>query len=84
MLANNPALAELFTLQPGQMTNLFEGDDVRAMYRLDEIVPPYTQTFAEVKARVHDLYLVAQKGNAPAGKKFNLDVLEFVRTAPAP
>ncbi|MDP3491917.1 MAG: peptidyl-prolyl cis-trans isomerase, partial [Hyphomonadaceae bacterium] len=64
LLANNPALAELFTLQPGQMTNLFEGDNVRAMYRLDEIVPPYTQPFADVKARVRDLYLVEQVKNA--------------------
>lgn len=64
LLAGNPALAELFTLQPGQMTNLFEGDNARAMYRLDEIVPPYTQPFAEVKARVRDLYLVEQIKNA--------------------
>ncbi len=64
LLANNPALQELFTLQAGQMTNLFEGDDVRAMYRLDEIVPPFTQPFAEVKARVHDLYLMEQVRNA--------------------
>lgn len=64
LLAGNPALAELFTLQPGQMTNLFEGDNARAMYRLDEIVPPYTQPFTEVKARVHDLYLVEQIKNA--------------------
>jgi peptidyl-prolyl cis-trans isomerase D len=64
LLANNPALQELFTLQAGQMTNLFEGDEVRAMYRLDEIVPPFTQPFADVKARVHDLYLVEQIKNA--------------------
>lgn len=64
LLANNPALQELFTLQAGQMTNLFEGDDVRAMYRLDEVVPPFTQPFADVKARVHDLYMVEQIKNA--------------------
>ncbi|RYZ03534.1 MAG: hypothetical protein EON61_15390, partial [Alphaproteobacteria bacterium] len=64
LLANNPALQELFTLQAGQMTNLFEGDEVRAMYRLDEIVPPFTQPFADVKARVHDLYMVEQIKNA--------------------
>jgi peptidyl-prolyl cis-trans isomerase D len=77
LLANNPALAEVFTLQPGQMTNLFEGDDVRAMYRLDEIVPPYTQAFAEVKARVHDLYLVEQIKNS-ATKAAN-DMVEAVK-----
>lgn len=64
LLANNPALAEIFTLQAGQMTNLFEGDNVRAMYRLDEIVPPYTQPFADVKARVRDMYLMEQVKNA--------------------
>lgn len=60
LLANNPALAELFTLQPGQMTNLFEGDNSRSMYRLDEIVPAYTRTFAEVRAIVHDEYMREQ------------------------
>ncbi len=60
LLVNNPALQELFTLQAGQMTNLFEGDESRSMYRLDEIVPPFTQPFADVKARVHDLYMVEQ------------------------
>ncbi len=64
LLAGNPALQELFSMQPGQMTNLFEGDSVRAMYRLDEIVPPSTTPLADVKARVHDLYLVEQIQNA--------------------
>lgn len=64
LMLNNPALQELFTLQPGQMTNLFEGDEARAMYRLDEVVAPYTQPFADVKARVHDLYMVEQVKNA--------------------
>jgi peptidyl-prolyl cis-trans isomerase D len=62
--AGAPALQELFTMQPGQMTNLFEGDGVRSMYRLDEIVAPYTQPFAEVKARVQTLYVNEQKRNA--------------------
>lgn len=60
LMVNNPALAELFTLQPGQMTNLFEGDNSRAMYRLDEIVPSYTLTFAEVKDRVFAEYMREQ------------------------
>ncbi|MFT3724549.1 MAG: peptidyl-prolyl cis-trans isomerase [Hyphomonadaceae bacterium] len=62
--AGAPALQELFTLQPGQMTNLFEGDNVRSMYRLDEIIAPYTQPFAEVKPRVQLLYVNEQKRNA--------------------
>lgn len=64
LLAGNPALAELFTLQVGQMTNLFEGDNTRAMYRLDDIIAPYTQPFAEVKPAVQQLYAIEQKQNA--------------------
>jgi peptidyl-prolyl cis-trans isomerase D len=60
-LVNNPALAELFTLQPGQMTNLFEGDDQRAMYRLDEIVAPFTRPFADVKDTVKLQYMLEQR-----------------------
>ena len=63
LLAGNPALQELFTMQAGQMTNLFEGDKQRAMYRLDEIVPPSTTPFADVKGRVHDLYLIEEVQN---------------------
>lgn len=62
--AGAPALQELFTMQPGQMTNLFEGDNIRSMYRLDEIIAPYTQPFADVKARVQLLYTSEQKRNA--------------------
>jgi peptidyl-prolyl cis-trans isomerase D len=64
LLAGNPALAELFTLQAGQMTNLFEGDGSRSMYRLDEIVAPYTQPLADVKPLVVQLYMAEQMQNA--------------------
>ena len=77
LLAKNPALPELFTLQAGQMTNLFEGDNVRAMYRLDEIVAPYTQPFAEVKERVSALYLVEQVKNAAT--KAATDMVDAVK-----
>ncbi|MEQ1609047.1 MAG: SurA N-terminal domain-containing protein [Hyphomonadaceae bacterium] len=77
LLAKNPALPELFTLQTGQMTNLFEGDNVRAMYRLDEIVAPYTQSFAEVKERVRALYLVEQVKNAAT--KAATDMVDAVK-----
>lgn len=60
LLAGNPALQEVFTLQPGQMTNLFEGDGMRAMYRLDQIIPPSTTPFANVRSRVRDLYISEQ------------------------
>lgn len=52
MAQNVDALRELFTLQAGQMTSVLEGDNVRSMFRLDEVVAPYTQPFAEVKDRV--------------------------------
>jgi hypothetical protein len=60
LLSNPQALGDLFTLQPGQMTQLFEGDNTRTMYRLDEIIAPYTQAFAEVKDRVRLEYLREQ------------------------
>ena len=40
------------TLNAGEMTNVMEGDNVRSMFRLDEIVAPYALPFAEVKDRV--------------------------------
>ncbi len=49
---NVDALRQLFTLAPGDMTNVFEGDNVRSMFRLDEIVAPYTQPLADVKEAV--------------------------------
>ncbi len=52
MTQNVDALRQLFTLNAGEMTNVMEGDNVRSMFRLDEIVAPYTLPFAEVKDRV--------------------------------
>lgn len=52
MTQNVDALRQLFTLNAGEMTNVMEGENVRSMFRLDEIVAPYTLPFAEVKDRV--------------------------------
>jgi PPIC-type PPIASE domain len=52
MTQNVDALRQLFTLNAGEMTNVIEGENVRSMFRLDEIVAPYTLPFAEVKDRV--------------------------------
>lgn len=49
MTENVDAMRQLFTMSAGEMTNVFEGDNVRSMFRLDEIIPPYTLPFAEVK-----------------------------------
>ena len=39
------------------MTNVIEGDNVRSMFRLDEIIAPYTLAFADVKDRVKLAYM---------------------------
>jgi peptidyl-prolyl cis-trans isomerase D len=52
MTQNVDALRQLFTLNAGDMTNVMEGDNVRSMFRLDEIIAPATPAFAEVKDRV--------------------------------
>ena len=51
------ALRQLFTLAPGDMTNVMEGDNVRSMFRLDEVIAPYTLAFADVKDRVKLAYM---------------------------
>lgn len=60
MAKNQDALRQLFTLAAGDMTNVFEGDNVRSMFRLDEVVAPYTLAFADVKDRVK-LAFMAEK-----------------------
>jgi peptidyl-prolyl cis-trans isomerase D len=57
MVKNEDAMRQLFTLSAGDMTNVFEGDNVRSMFRLDEIVAPYTLAFADVKADVKLAYM---------------------------
>lgn len=53
IMAKDPdAMRQLFTLSPGDMTNVIEGDNVRSMYRLDDVIAPYTLAFADVKERV--------------------------------
>ncbi len=65
LLAANPdAVRELFTLQAGQLTNVFEGDNVLAMYRLDEIVAPHTLAFEQVRDRVRLEHMREQIENA--------------------
>jgi peptidyl-prolyl cis-trans isomerase D len=53
LLTQNPdSLRQLFSLSAGDMTNVVEGDNVRTMFRLDEVIAPYVLPFAEVKDRV--------------------------------
>ena len=57
MLKNEDAMRQLFTLAAGDMTNVFEGDNVRSMFRLDEVIAPYTLAFVDVKDRVKLTYM---------------------------
>ena len=54
MTQNVDALRQLFTMNAGEMTNVMEGENVRSMFRLDEIVAPFTLPLAEVKDRVRN------------------------------
>ena len=64
---NADALRQLFSLSAGDMTNVFEGDNVRSMFRLDEVIAPYILPFAEVKERVK-LSLMNEKVTEAANK----------------
>jgi len=57
LISNPDAMRDLFTLSPGQMTTVYEGDNQRSMFRLDEIVAPNTLPLAEVKETVRQLVL---------------------------
>ncbi len=64
---NQDSLQQLFSLSPGNMTNVIEGDNVRTMFRLDEVIAPYTLPLAEVKDRVK-LSIMTEKVNEAATK----------------
>ncbi len=49
---NQDSLQQLFALSPGAMTNVVEGDNVRTMFRLDEVIAPYILPLDEVKDRI--------------------------------
>lgn len=57
MTQNVDALRQLFTMNAGEMTNVMEGENVRSMFRLDEIVAPFTLPLAEVKDRVRNIMM---------------------------
>ena len=61
------ALQQLFSLSAGDLTNVIEGDNVRTMFRLDDIVAPYILPFAEVKERVK-LSIISEKVTEAANK----------------
>lgn len=57
MTQNVDAMRQLFTLAAGDMTNVFEGDNVRTMFRLDEVIAPHALPFADVKVRVRNAFM---------------------------
>ncbi len=57
MLAATPeALGELFRLREGELTDVIEGDNQRAIFRVDRIVEPRTLSFDEVRDDLGPLY----------------------------
>jgi peptidyl-prolyl cis-trans isomerase D len=63
------ALRALFTLSPGQMTDVIEGEEpdgedgerpARAIMRLDEVIPAHTLTFEEARAEARRIYLATK------------------------
>jgi peptidyl-prolyl cis-trans isomerase D len=71
------ALQTVFALQPGQMTDVIEGDGKRALIRLDEIVPAHTLTFEQARSDAREIYL-AQKVQE-AADKMAADMVEAVK-----
>ena len=71
ILTRHPdAVRTLFTLSAGQNTDVIEGDDERAIFRLDEVIAAYTLPFEEVAGDVRRLY-VQQKIQDAAQKMAN-------------
>ena len=67
LVQNQDLLQQLFTLSPGNMTTVVEGDNVRTMFRLDDVIAPYTLPLAEVKDRVK-LSIMSEKVTEAANK----------------
>ena len=80
MTQNVDALRQLFTLNAGEMTNVFDGDNVRSIFRLDEVIAPYTLPFAEVKDRVRSALMTER---AIAARKAAADAMVAAVTAGA-
>jgi peptidyl-prolyl cis-trans isomerase D len=80
LAGNEDALRSLFTLTPGQMTDVIEGQEnneqneekrpTRSIMRLDEIIAPHTLTFEEARTEARTIYL-AQKVQEAADKMAN-------------
>jgi len=78
MVQNADAMRQLFTLRAGDMTNVFEGENVRTMFRLDEVIAPYTLPLAEVKDQVRRAWLTEKV--TEARRKAADDMLAAVKS----
>ncbi|MDP3736865.1 MAG: SurA N-terminal domain-containing protein [Hyphomonadaceae bacterium] len=75
---HSEALRSLFSLSAGQMTDVIEEENERGLFRVDEIVAPYTLSFEDAKADVRLLYL-AEQVKLAAGKLTN-DMVAAVKS----
>lgn len=73
LTATPDALPQLFQLQVGETTDVIEGDDLRAIFRVDSIVEPRTPSFEEVRDDLTPLYLSVR--SSEAADKVVTDVL---------
>jgi hypothetical protein len=79
ILAKHPEAARsLSSLTAGQMTDVIEGENERAIFRVDEVVAPYTLSFEEAKADVRMLYLAEQVQQA--ADKLTNDMIASVKS----
>jgi hypothetical protein len=99
LAAHSDALAQMFQATAGEMTEVIEAADSRAVMRLDAIVPSRTPPLEEVREQVRAMYMsetvqrMAQEAaqrvldGAKAGKPFDLAAadarFEVVRVAGA-
>jgi len=68
LLADHPdAMKTLFALSAGQTTDVIESENDRAIFRVDEVIAPYTLPYEEVANDVRVIYL-AQKMQEAADK----------------
>lgn len=61
LAGNRDAMRDLFTLTPGQMTTVYEDETSRSMFRLDEIIAPYTPSFEDVKDTVRQAVMAERQ-----------------------
>lgn len=68
LLTSHPdALKHMFEAKVGEVSEVVEGDNERAVMRLDAITPRRTPPLEEIRAKVHDLWMVDAQRKAAQG-----------------